>query len=168
MRPTWTWTGSVPETTTFSLSLSSFKFHLRWLVAKNGNYYVQSIVEMWTVNVNGVGDLTQLALLRWSRNSTRSTIKKTTTRAFTLVRKLNTVAKKRQQLPLLYSLIRSGDLALYSFKVLNDHWKEGQKLVNWKVSIFCAMISKPRQEQLPEETVSYLWVPTYIHEVFIV
>ena len=33
----------------------------------------------------------------------------------------------------------SGNLALYSFKVLNDHWKEGQKLVNWEVSVLCAI-----------------------------
>ena len=38
--------------------------------------------------------------------------------------------KKKKKLALLYSSIMSGNLALYSFKVvLNDHWKEDQKLV---------------------------------------
>ena len=76
VRPTWTWMGSVPEPTTLSsfksllkvrptwtrsgpeTTLSSFKFLLRWLVLKNGNWeyaqLYQSIVES-EANVNGVG-----------------------------------------------------------------------------------------------------------------
>ena len=71
-------------------------------IQKFTTYSFKSIVESKAnVNVNGVGtwDDNSLFIQKWVRfgNSARSTIKKATTRAFTLVRKLNTVDDKKDR-----------------------------------------------------------------------